>query len=208
MRTWKAAAILGLAALMLGTSTIRVAYMLDAQKEIVWAIILSIAFLLINIGLAMAVILLSADDDRTNAPQWQAMNRRLFWEKLRVRIELWRANSYAGRHNKVLVKREGLLQHIYQELSVAGMEGIRQAALAASTIRMYQPQAVSENLFDTQSSSDHITPSSHGPLEDIRRALDDSGGESIYRTYERLSLQNISERITAKDQKLREEALA
>lgn len=182
--------IAGVVTLILGLTTIRELYF--SQKN-GGQPIAAVGFLLLNVGVVLAVQHIGRPDDRAMASRWHAAMKH---EKACERVyhrELGELTALAGEYNKLVAARAALLGKYWHAMRAVSAEAARQAHLIASSVRLAQPQVVTEQMFP----AGVIPPLEAGFPELLENELAELSKDSPIRVYRAVSLDDLHAEFTA-----------
>lgn len=182
--------IAGVIALVFGLTTIRELYF---RQEVGGQPLAAGGFLLLNIGVVLAVQHIARPDDRTLAERWHAVLKH---EKNCARIyhrELAELSKFVGEYNKLVAARSALLGKYWHAMRAASAEADRQGHLIASSVRLAQPQVVVEKMFP-----DGVIPVRESDLSQLLESeLAELSKDSPIRAYRTVTLDEIQDEFAA-----------
>lgn len=182
--------IAGVVTLILGLTVIRELYF--AQK-VGGQPVAAVGFLLLNIGVVLAVQHIARPDDRALAERWHAALKH---EQSCAQIyhrEMGKLAAFVGEYNKLVAIRAALLGKYWHAMRASFEEANRQAHLIASNIRLAQPQVVAEKMFP-----DGVTPTHESGLcQLLESELAELSKDSPIRVYRTINLDDIKEEFAA-----------
>jgi hypothetical protein len=182
--------IAGVVALVLGLTTIRELYF--AQK-VGGQPAAAFGFLLLNVGIVLAVQHIARPDDRTFADRWHAVLKQMQACEKTYHRELNKLTTVVAEYNKLVAIRAALLGKYWHAMRAVSEEANRQAHLIASSARLAQPQVVVEKMFP-----DGVVPARESDLcQLLERELVELSKDSPVRIYRTIRLDDIQEEFTA-----------
>ena len=182
--------IAGVVVLVLGLTTIRELYF---SQKIGGQPLAAVGFLLLNIGVVLAVQHISRPDDRTLADRWHAALKHEQDSAQIYHQELGKLTSLVGDYNKIVAIRAALLSKYWHAMRAAAEEANRQAHLIASSVRLAQPQVVVEKMFP-----DGVVPTREFELcRLLESELEELSKDSPVRAYRTISLDDIQDEFAA-----------
>jgi hypothetical protein len=187
--------IAGVVALILGLTTIRELYF---SAQVGGQPLAAIGFLLLNIGVVLAVQHIARPDDRTLADRWHAALKHEQACAQAYHRELGKLTVVVGDYNKLVATRAAILGKYWHAIRATSEEARRQAHLIASSVRLAQPQVVVEKMFPDGVASTAETDLAH-LLESELAELSKDSPIRIYRT---VTLDDIQDEFTAFSERL------
>lgn len=182
--------IAGVVALVLGLTTIRELYF--AQKE-GGQPLAAVGFLLLNVGVVLAVQHIARPDDRTLAERWHAVLKQEQSCAQTYHRELEKLTTFVGEYNKLIAIRAALLGKYWHAMRAVSEEANRQAHLIASSVRLAQPQVVVERMFP-----DGVILARESDLcRLLESELAELSKDSPVRIYRTITLDDIQDEFTA-----------
>ena len=182
--------IAGVITLILGLTVIRE---LSFAQKLGGQPLAAVGFLLLNIGVVLAVQHIARPDDRALAARWHSASKH---EQSCARIyhrEMEQLADFVGEYNKLIAVRAALLGKYWHAMRASFEEANRQAHLIASNVRLAQPQVVVEQMFP-----DGVTPTHESDLcQLLERELAELSKDSPIRIYRTINLDDIQDEFAA-----------
>jgi hypothetical protein len=182
--------IAGIVALVLGLTTIRELFF--AQK-VGGQPLAAVGFLLLNVGVVLAVQHIARPDDRTLAERWHAVLKQEQSCAQTYHRELEKLTTLVGEYNKLIAIRAALLGKYWHAMRAASEEAKRQGHLIASSVRLAQPQVVVEKMFP-----EGVIPARDSDLcRLLESELAELSKDSPIRVYRTITLDDIKDEFAA-----------
>jgi hypothetical protein len=182
--------IAGVVTLVLGLTTIRELYF--AQK-VGGQPLAAVGFLLLNVGVVLAVQHIARPDDRSLAQRWHAALKQEQSCAQLYHRELTALTKLVGEYNKLVAIRAALLGKYWHAMRASFEEANRQAHLVASSSRLAQPQVVAERMFP-----EGVIPARESDLcRLLESELAELSKDSPIRVYRTITLDEINDEFAA-----------
>jgi hypothetical protein len=182
--------IAGVVALILGLTTIRELYF---SERVGGQPLAAIGFLLLNVGVVLAVQHIARPDDRTLAVRWHTVLKHEQKCAQMYHGELAKLAEVTGEYNKLVATRAAILGKYWHAIRASSEEANRQAHLIASSVRLAQPEVVAEKMFP-----DGLTATNESDLGRLLESeLAELSKDSPIRIYRTVTLEDIQEEFSA-----------
>lgn len=182
--------IAGVVALVLGLTTIRELYFSERDGGQPLA---AVGFLLLNIGVVLAVQHIASPDRRTLADRWHAVLKHEQSCAQTYHREMAKLAVVVAEYNKLIAMRSAILSKYWHAIRASSEEANRQAHLIASSVRLAQPEVVAEKMFP-----EGVVAASESDLGRLlENELAELSKDSPIRVYRTVTLEDIQDEFAA-----------